>query len=53
MAKFAEADSRLIKGRFVCRKCNTVVRSTNIRILEGKVKCRKCNYKGLRSVRKK
>ncbi|MFW6013613.1 MAG: 50S ribosomal protein L40e [Nanoarchaeota archaeon] len=53
MAKFPEAEARLIKGRFVCRRCNSILRSTNIRILEGKVKCRKCNYRGLRSLRKK
>ncbi len=53
MAKFPEAEARTIKNRFVCRRCKSVIRSTNIRILSGKVKCRKCNNKALRPVRKK
>lgn len=53
MAKFPEAEARLIKNRFVCRRCKSVIRSTNLRIISGKVKCRKCNYKALKPVRKK
>ena len=53
MAKFAEAEARTIKNRFVCRKCKSVIRATNVRVLAGKVKCRKCSNKALRPVRKK
>ncbi|MBN2457891.1 50S ribosomal protein L40e [Candidatus Woesearchaeota archaeon] len=53
MAKFPEAEARLIKNKFVCKRCKSVIRSTNIRVLSGKVKCRKCDYAALRPVRKK
>ncbi|MFW6014631.1 MAG: 50S ribosomal protein L40e [Candidatus Nanoarchaeia archaeon] len=53
LAKFPEAEKRLVKGKFVCRRCYSVIRSTNIRVLEGRIKCRKCNYRGLRPARKK
>ncbi|MFP4403245.1 MAG: 50S ribosomal protein L40e [Nanoarchaeota archaeon] len=53
MAKFPEAEARIIKNKFVCRRCKSTIKSTNIRILAGKIKCRKCSYKTLRPVRKK
>lgn len=53
MVKFPEAEARILKNRFVCRRCKSVVRATNIRVLSGKVKCRKCDNKTLRPVRKK
>ncbi|PLW80299.1 50S ribosomal protein L40e [Candidatus Woesearchaeota archaeon] len=53
MAKFAEADARLFKNIFVCRKCKNKVRAPNMKVLAGKVKCRTCNGKALRTVRKK
>lgn len=53
MVKFPEADKRLIKNMFVCRKCKTKMRTTNMKVLAGKVKCRKCGNKALRPVRKK
>jgi ribosomal protein L40E len=53
MVKFPEAEARTIKNRFVCRRCKSTIKSTNIRVLSGKVKCRKCSYKALRVVRKK
>ena len=53
MVKFPEAEARLFKNRFVCRKCKSTVRSTNMRVIAGKVKCRKCSYPALRVVRKK
>ena len=53
MAKFPEAEERLIKGKFVCRKCKSVIRSSNMMVLAGLVKCRKCNSKILRPMRRK
>lgn len=53
MVKFPEADKRLIRNMFVCRKCKTKIRASNMKVLAGKVKCRKCGSKALRPVRKK
>ncbi len=53
MAKFPEAENRLYKGMFVCRKCKSKIRSTNLRVLSGKVRCRKCKSTKLKPVRKK
>ncbi|MEM4260333.1 MAG: hypothetical protein QXG00_03785 [Candidatus Woesearchaeota archaeon] len=53
MVKFPEANARLYKNIFVCRRCKTKMRTSMMRVLAGKVKCRKCNYKALRAVRKK
>jgi predicted Zn finger-like uncharacterized protein len=53
MAKFPEAEARLTRNKFVCKRCKTVIKSTNLRILGGKVKCRKCKGSALRPSRKK
>jgi len=53
MAKFPEAEKRLFKNKFVCRKCKSVMRVPIAKVLAGKVKCRKCNAKVLRPKRKK
>ena len=53
MAKFPEAEKRLFKNKFVCRKCKSVIRAPNIKVLAGKVKCRRCGSKALKPVRKK
>ena len=53
MVKFPEAQARLYKNVFVCRRCKTKIRSDNMKIIAKKVKCRKCNGKALRAVRKK
>lgn len=53
MVKFAEADARLMKNIFVCRKCKTKIRAPNMKVIAGKIKCRKCNSKALRPARKK
>ena len=52
MAKFPEAQARLFKNRFVCRKCKTVIRTSNMFILQGKVRCKKCHGKALRPLKK-
>ncbi|RMF05216.1 50S ribosomal protein L40e [Candidatus Woesearchaeota archaeon] len=53
MAKFPEAEARLHKNIFVCRRCKRKIRTTTMRVLSGKVKCRHCNGKALRPIRKK
>lgn len=53
MAKFPEAEARLFKNMFVCRKCKSKIRTTNLRVLAGKSVCRKCGSKALKPVRKK
>jgi ribosomal protein L40E len=53
MAKFAEAEARLFKNKFVCKACKRSVKAPNIAVLAGKIKCRNCNSKSLRTVRKK
>ncbi len=53
MARFPEAEERLIKNKFVCRKCHSVIRATGRKIAEGAVKCRKCKYKRFKAKRKK
>ncbi|MFP4112227.1 MAG: hypothetical protein ACLFPQ_05380 [Candidatus Woesearchaeota archaeon] len=53
MAKFAEADARLFKNKFVCRVCKTVNKTTNMKVLAGKVKCKGCGSSALRVKRKK
>lgn len=53
MGKFAEAEARLFKGRFVCRRCKTVTRASQMKVIQGKVNCKKCQAKALRVKRKK
>jgi|TARA_Y100000310_G_scaffold343874_1_gene453620 predicted Zn finger-like uncharacterized protein len=53
MAKIPEAQNRIFKNVFVCKKCQTKIKANPIRILEGKVKCRKCKKRALRPLRKK
>ena len=53
MVKFPEAQARLYKNMFVCRKCKSRLRAQPQKILQKKVLCRKCGSKALRPVRKK
>ncbi|MBI3033786.1 hypothetical protein HYY72_01370 [Candidatus Woesearchaeota archaeon] len=53
MVKFQEAEARLLRNVFVCRKCKSKLRAPNLKVVQGKVNCRKCGGKALRSVRKK
>ena len=53
MVKFPEADIRLFKNKFVCRRCKAVVRSPSRKIIEMKVKCRACAGKKFKPKRKK
>jgi len=53
MAKFAEAEARLIKNKYVCRKCKSVVRSDAMKVINQEVMCKRCNSRALRPKRKK
>jgi len=53
MAKIPEAQNRLFKNVFVCKKCQTKVKAEPLKILGGKVKCRKCKKRAFRPLRKK
>ncbi|MFH1376658.1 MAG: hypothetical protein ABIH25_03395 [Candidatus Woesearchaeota archaeon] len=52
MAKFKEAQDRLFKNTFVCRKCKTKQKSTMQKILRGELLCRKCGGKAFRAIKK-
>jgi ribosomal protein L40E len=52
MAKFKEAEARIFKNIFICRKCKSKIRADPQRVRMGKVKCRKCNSTRLRPKRK-
>ena len=53
MVKFKEAEERLFKDKFVCRRCKSVNRAPSRKIAEGAVTCRKCGYKKFKPKRKK
>ncbi len=53
MVKFPEADARMFKNKFVCRRCKAVIRAPSRKIAEGEVKCRACAGKKFKPKRKK
>ena len=53
MAKFPEAEARIVRGKFVCRRCKSVVRAPNMKIIAGDVKCRRCQGHKFKPKRKK
>ena len=53
MVKFPEADARMFRNKFVCRRCKSVVNAPSRKITEGSVKCRKCQGKDFKPKRKK
>jgi len=53
MVKFHEAEVRMFRNVFVCRKCKSKIKSPNMKISQGKVSCRRCGSKAFRAVRKK
>ncbi len=53
MAKIPEAEARIVKNKYVCKKCKSVVRAPSLQVIKGKVKCKKCSSKKLRTKRKK
>jgi ribosomal protein L40E len=40
--KFPEAETRLFKNVFVCRKCKTKRRAPMMKVMAGKISCRRC-----------
>ncbi|MEK6822361.1 MAG: 50S ribosomal protein L40e [Nanoarchaeota archaeon] len=53
MARFPEAEARLLRGKFVCRQCKSVIRGPNMKIIGGEVKCRRCQGHDFKPKRKK
>lgn len=53
MAKIAEAQNRLFKNVFVCKKCQSKIKASSLKVLEGKVRCRKCSGKSFRPLKRK
>ncbi|MBN2459135.1 50S ribosomal protein L40e [Candidatus Woesearchaeota archaeon] len=53
MVKFPEAEARILKNIFVCRKCKSKIRAPTLKVIAGKVKCRKCGSRILRTIKKK
>ncbi len=53
MAKIPEAEARLFRNIFICRKCKTKIRAPPMKISQGLIKCRKCQSKKFKPVRKK
>jgi len=53
MVKFPEADARMFRNVFVCRKCKTKMKASNLKVTAGKITCKKCSGHAFRPVRKK
>ena len=53
MARFPEAQTRMFKNKFACKKCKSVVKADVMKISEGKVSCKRCGSHALRPLRKK
>ncbi|MBW2965760.1 50S ribosomal protein L40e [Candidatus Woesearchaeota archaeon] len=53
MAKIPEADARIFRNIFICKKCKSRIRASSMKVTQGKIKCRKCGSRALRPVRKK
>lgn len=53
MVKFQEADKRLFKDKYVCKRCKGTVKAPSMKVIRGKVSCRKCGCSALRTKRKK
>ena len=53
MAKIPEAEKRLFRNIFVCRKCKSKIRASPMKVSQKKISCRKCGSKQLKPVRKK
>jgi len=53
MAKFPEADARLFKNKFVCRKCKAVMRAPPRKVADKLLRCRACSKKDFKPKRKK
>ena len=52
MAKFKEADERMVKGVYVCKRCKSKQRTTAQKVVLKAVKCRNCGSRNFRALRK-
>ncbi len=52
MARFSEAEARLFKDVFVCKKCKSKIKADPLKVMEKKIACRKCGAKKLRRIKK-
>jgi len=48
MVKFPEAQARLFKNVFICKRCKTAKRAPIMKVLKGEIMCSKCGSKKLR-----
>lgn len=53
MVKFPEAEARLFRNKFACKKCKSVVRAPSSKVMSGKISCKRCGGKNFRPLRKK
>lgn len=51
MGTFPEAEARLFKNVYVCKKCEKKFRTSTGKVLAGKAVCRACKSKSQRPVR--
>ena len=51
--KIPEAQNRMFKNIFVCKKCKTKQRVDPLKVLKGKARCRKCKKSSFRTLKKK
>lgn len=52
-AKIPEAQNRLFKNVFVCKKCQSKQKADPLKVIQGKIKCRKCDARVFRPLKKK
>lgn len=53
MVVFPQAEARLFKNTYVCKRCESKIKVPIGKVLAGKGVCRKCSSKSLRIVRKR
>lgn len=53
MVKFPEAQVRLFRNKFICRRCKAAIKVPMMAVMAGTAGCRKCGAKTLRAYRKK
>lgn len=53
MVRFPEAEIRKFRNVFVCRRCKSKIKTSNMKVIQGLVKCRKCGSRVLRPLKRK
>jgi len=53
MVKFPEAEARLFRNKFACKKCKSVIKAPIQKISAEKISCKRCGSKAFRPLRKK